>query len=126
MLGKKFPPLFSFFFLNDPATTEISPLPLHDPLPTPQPAPLGRGKSGRQGGLMRRARARRQEAARSGDEPLRDRDDLLGRLSLAQNHLLVPLGEGSEVIDAGERQALDEAGQVVELHAACSTALPAR
>src|SRR3989440_12945196 len=25
--------LFSFFFLNDPATTEISPLPLHDALP---------------------------------------------------------------------------------------------
>src|SRR2546429_9295498 len=25
---------FFFFFLNDPATTEISPLPLHAPLPT--------------------------------------------------------------------------------------------
>src|SRR2546426_1964575 len=27
------PALFSFFFFNDPATTEIYPLPLHDALP---------------------------------------------------------------------------------------------
>src|SRR5256885_12806484 len=26
-------PIILFFFLNDPATTEIHPLPLHDPLP---------------------------------------------------------------------------------------------
>src|SRR5216110_3162210 len=90
------------------------------------PRPVGSGEPGRQGGAVRRLRARRQEAARRGDEPLRDRHDLLGRFLLAQDHLLVPLGEGSEVIDGGERQALDETGQIVELHAACSTALPAR
>src|SRR2546429_6670151 len=30
------PLFFFFFFLNDPAPTEFSPLPLHDPLPTPR------------------------------------------------------------------------------------------
>src|SRR2546430_12579812 len=29
-----------FFFLNDPATTEIYPLPLHDPLPISTAAPV--------------------------------------------------------------------------------------
>src|SRR5256885_13900015 len=32
----------SFFFFNDRAPPELSPLPLHDPLPIPRPA-LGRG-----------------------------------------------------------------------------------
>src|SRR5256884_9994701 len=30
-----------FFFFNDPATTEIYPLPLHDALPISHPAPSG-------------------------------------------------------------------------------------
>src|SRR5437879_5488237 len=80
----------------------------------------------RQGGAMRRLRAGREETARRSDEPLGDPHDLLGRFSLAQDHLLVPLRQGSEVVDGGVRQTLDEARQVVELHAACPTALAAR
>ncbi len=75
---------------------------------------------------MRALGARRQEAPDRRLEPLRDGDRLLRRLALTQNHLRMPLRRGAEVIDGGEREALDEAPQVLELHAACSTALPAR
>src|SRR3989442_397034 len=77
-------------------------------------------------GTMRALASRRQETPGRGFEPLRDRDRLLGRLALTQDHLLMPLRRGPEVIDGGEREAFDEAPQVLELHAACSTALPAR
>src|SRR5256885_14897688 len=40
------PPLFFFFFLNDPAPTDISPLPLHDPLPICSGRPRGRAGPG--------------------------------------------------------------------------------
>src|SRR2546426_1134540 len=69
---------------------------------------------------------RREKAPGRGVEPFRDRDRLVGRLALTQDHLLMPLRHGPEVIDGGEREALDEAPQVLALHAACSTALSAR
>src|SRR2546430_13367336 len=83
-------------------------------------------ESCRERGTMRDLGSRRQETSGRGFEPLRDRDRLLRRLALTQDHLLMPLRRGPEVIDGGEREALDEAPQVLEIHAACSTALPAR
>src|SRR2546430_62963 len=57
---------------------------------------------------------------------LADGDRRLGCLALTQNHLRMPLRRGPEVIDGGEREAFDEAPQVLDLHAACSPALPVR
>jgi len=67
---------------------------------------------------MRQLGARRQETPRCRFEALRDRDRLLRRLALTQDHLLMPLRRGPEVIDGGEREALDEAPQVLDVHAA--------
>src|SRR2546427_9972818 len=71
-----FPPYSFFFFLNDPAPTEFSPLPLHDALPIkfPRPARLqgirgasraprselmrARGAAGRVGDVGRGSRSR--------------------------------------------------------------------
>ena len=56
---------------------------------------------------------------RAGLEPFRDGHDLADRLAGTKNHLLMPLGDGPEVIDRCERQPL-------EVHAAMSSADPAR
>src|SRR5258708_37251206 len=43
ILGPTINPISTFFFLNDPATTEISPLPHHDALPISSWAAMPRG-----------------------------------------------------------------------------------
>src|SRR3989442_3898302 len=52
-------------------------------------------------------------------EPFRDRHALADGFARTENHLLMPLGEGPEVIDRRERQALD-------VHAATDLADPYR
>src|SRR5207249_179808 len=64
--------------------------------------------------------ALREERSARRLESLRDRDCLLRRLPLTQDHLLVPLSHGPEVIDGREGEALDETPQVLERHAACA------
>src|SRR3989449_2291017 len=88
--------------------------------------PLGARKSRDERRTVRRLRPGGEEAAARRREPLGDPDHLLRRLSLTQNHLLVPLREGPEVIDRGEGEALEQLPQVVQLHAARSTAVAAR
>src|SRR5256712_3963338 len=51
-----------FFFFNDPAPPEISPLPLHAPLPTP-PAPPALALASRRGAAAHEQRGDRQYAA---------------------------------------------------------------
>src|SRR5439155_13611593 len=92
----------------------------------PQLIHLGAGEARGERRALQRLRPRGEEAAARRREPLGDPDDLLRRLSLTQDHLLVPLREGSEVIDRREREALEQALQVVELHAARSTAVASR
>src|SRR2546421_595069 len=46
-------------------------------------------------------------------QPLGDGNDLRRRLPLTQDHLLMPLGDGPEVIDGSEGEALDEAAEIV-------------
>src|SRR5207249_3193807 len=92
----------------------------------PQLVHLGTGEPRDQRRALGRLRAGREEAAARRREPLGDPDDLLRRLSLTQDHFLMALREGPEVVDRCEREALEQALQVVELHAARSTAVVSR
>ncbi len=81
-----------------------------------RPAQLIDFDSGKAGGeclCLRAVGAGCEEAATRHLEPFGDGDDLAGRLARTKNHLLMPLGDGPEVIDRRERQLL-------ELHAAMS------
>src|SRR5258705_3598663 len=49
----------------------------------------------------------RKKTPASGLKPFRDGDDLAHRLARTKNHLLMPLGDGPEVIDRCERQRLE-------------------
>ena len=77
-----------------------------------------RGESFTMGGV----RPGGEKTPTRGLEPLGDPHHLLGSLPLAKDHFLVPLRQGPEVIDGGEREAFDEALEILELHAACSAA----
>ncbi len=58
---------------------------------------------------LRGVSARREKAPppASGFQPLGDRDNLADGLARTKDHLLVPLGDGPEVIDRRERQPLE-------------------
>ena len=75
---------------------------------------------------MRQVRPGGEKAPARDLQPLRDLHHLLRRLPLAKDHFLMPLREGPEVIDGGEREALDEPLEILELHAACSAARSTR
>src|SRR3712207_8753222 len=91
--------LYSFFFFNDTATTEIYTLSLHDALPIcglgREAAPGGRGRAGRPGGgAAPRARERLRAAHRGRSEEhtseLQSRQYLVCRLLLEKKKNRMP------------------------------------
>ncbi len=67
----------------------------------------GARKSGRERLRLGGVGARREKTAARSFKPFRDRYHLADRLARTKNHLLMPLGDGPEVIDRCERQRLE-------------------
>src|SRR2546430_3956977 len=81
------PPVsLTFFFFNDPATTEIYPLPLHDALPICA-APAARAGSPPAASLPRTARSRRRHAPRTASTPASVRDRKSTRLNSSHSQI---------------------------------------
>src|SRR2546428_7951754 len=74
------PPLFSFFFFNDTATTEIYTLSLHDALPICRDRDRSRGRVLLAGGREGDERAERRSEEHTSE--LQSRSDLVCRLLL--------------------------------------------
>src|SRR5258708_34800133 len=88
-------PPFTFFFLNDPATTEISPLPLPDALPFLR---VGRGRAG-DGPLVRRGADERGDLCGHG---LAEGDPGRCRVGPAADAERAPLAEDALDVGLGE------------------------